>query len=165
MSEIPDQQFKHVTGFVAQHDAPYWDLTPREALLYNAMMQLSKGMSRAAITERINTVLRDLNLLDCADVVMRRPEENRGGISGGQMRRLSIGVALLRRPGVLFLDEPTSGLDAKCSLGVMQILSGLAASDIGVSSWTQVVCGATRSMYQALYGFEESLGVTVERIV
>ncbi|KAJ3049184.1 hypothetical protein HK097_009797 [Rhizophlyctis rosea] len=126
LTKISARRFRYITGFVAQYDAPYYGLTPREALMYNAMLELPASMTRAAKARRVNSILKELNLLVCADVVMCRPEENRGGISGGQMRRLSIAVALLRRPSVLFLDEPTSGLDAKSSLDVARVLQRLA---------------------------------------
>lgn len=48
------------------------------------------------------------------------------GVSGGERRRVSIGVDLIHDPAVLFLDEPTSGLDSTSALHVMQILSEMA---------------------------------------
>ena len=47
-------------------------------------------------------------------------------MSGGEKRRVSIGVDLIHDPAVLFLDEPTSGLDSTSALHVLQILSQMA---------------------------------------
>jgi ABC-type multidrug transport system ATPase subunit len=47
-------------------------------------------------------------------------------VSGGERRRVSIGVDLIHNPAVLFLDEPTSGLDSTVALQLMQMLSKMA---------------------------------------
>jgi ATP-binding cassette subfamily G (WHITE) protein 2 len=49
-------------------------------------------------------------------------------VSGGEKRRVSIGVDLIHDPSVLFLDEPTSGLNNTSALQVMQILSQMAVT-------------------------------------
>lgn len=51
-----------------------------------------------------------------------------GGISGGQARRVTVGLELITEPSVLFLDEPTTGLDAYSSLTLVKTLRKLADS-------------------------------------
>eukprot|EP00795_Rhopilema_esculentum_P012948 gene12948-3707_t len=53
------------------------------------------------------------------------PEEQRG-ISGGQRKRVNIGMELIADPTLLFLDEPTSGLDSTSSLTVLNALRKVA---------------------------------------
>merc|ERR1712157_594121 len=54
------------------------------------------------------------------------------GISGGQRKRVNIGIELVAQPSVLFLDEPTSGLDASSSLAVCVSLKKMC--ELGMSS-------------------------------
>jgi ABC-type multidrug transport system ATPase subunit len=54
------------------------------------------------------------------------------GISGGQRKRVNIGLEIVAEPAVIFLDEPTSGLDATSSKLIMGALAKLG--DIGVTT-------------------------------
>jgi ATP-binding cassette subfamily G (WHITE) protein 2 len=47
------------------------------------------------------------------------------GISGGQMKRLSIAVEIVPLPYLIFLDEPTSGLDSSIALDVLKSVRSL----------------------------------------
>lgn len=55
------------------------------------------------------------------------------GISGGQKRRVSVGIELVKEPGILFLDEPTSGLDSEMAVSLMTLLVRLARKGKTVS--------------------------------
>lgn len=48
------------------------------------------------------------------------------GISGGERKRVNIGMELVASPSILFLDEPTSGLDSSTSLEVCKLLKQIA---------------------------------------
>ena len=76
-------------------------LTVRENL---ALMAGIHGTDRAAMREKIDALSRRFGL----DEVLDRPA---GKLSGGWQRRLSIAMALILEPKILFLDEPTLGLD------------------------------------------------------
>ena len=91
-----------------------------ETLAYAAMLRLPETMTACAKLRRAALVLNEVQLTNAASSMVGGP--NVKGISGGQMRRLSIAVELLRMPQVMLLDEPTSGLDSATSLKLIQRL-------------------------------------------
>ncbi|KAJ3318270.1 hypothetical protein HDV06_000713 [Boothiomyces sp. JEL0866] len=126
LNNIHEQDFKIMVGFVAQYDAPYIGLTCREVLACNALLEYPAKYDKNILAQKVAYILEIMDLTSAADTVILDPSEHKGGISGGQRRKLSIAIALLKSPSVLYLDEPTSGLDAQSSLQVMTLLSQLA---------------------------------------
>ena len=98
-------------AYVMQEDLLQPTQTPREALLFSAMMRLPVTVSLPDKRELVETMLNDLDLSRCADTFCGDGQLIRG-ISGGEKKRTSIGVELVVHPKLVFLDEPTSGLDS-----------------------------------------------------
>lgn len=88
---------------MSQDDALVSTLTVREAVYYSALLQLPDSMWESEKKERAEDTIREMGLSDAMDTRI-------GGwnVSGGQKRRVSICIEILRRPKLLFLDEPTS---------------------------------------------------------
>ena len=61
-----------------------------------------------------------LGLSHVADTVVGN--ELLRGVSGGEKKRVSIGVELVKGPSILFMDEPTTGLDAAAAIEVWCLL-------------------------------------------
>jgi ABC-type multidrug transport system ATPase subunit len=121
----PQESFlKHNAAYVQQEDALISNLTVYETLMYNYDFLMGK-MHRHRLSRKtaIHTVLDHLSLMDCKDTLVGSPFQR--GISGGQRKRVSIGIHLLGRPSVLFMDEPTSGLDSYTAFEVMRLVHGL----------------------------------------
>ena len=97
-------------------------------LSFAARLALPRTATAAERTERVAAVLRMLHLSK-ADAQTRIGSVSRRGLSGGQRKRVSIGIELLSRPAVLLVDEPTSGLDARMAYDVCQILRRIAQQD------------------------------------
>lgn len=106
-------------GYVPQRDIIHMELTVYQALDYAAQLRMPKDTSKEERHKRIMEVLEDLDLVHRKDVQV-------SSLSGGQQKRVSIGVELLTRPGLFFLDEPTSGLDPGTETAFMHLMRRLA---------------------------------------
>jgi ATP-binding cassette subfamily G (WHITE) protein 2 len=115
--------FRKETGYVMQSDALFPLLTVRETLRFAAYLRVHNVKSREEKNKIAEETLQLLRLEDCADTIIG-DNDNRG-ISGGQKRRVSIGVDIVHHPSVIFLDEPTSGLDSSTALSVIDSLKQL----------------------------------------
>lgn len=106
-------------GFVPQKDIIHMELTVYQALDYAAQLRMPPDTTKEERHQRVLEVLEDLDLVHRKDVQI-------SGLSGGQQKRVSIGVELLTKPGLFFLDEPTSGLDPGTETALMHLMRRLA---------------------------------------
>lgn len=90
----------------SDHLLPF--LTVEETLRFAAHLRLPPETSQAERESRVADVIAELGLQLCKHTLVRSKAVK--GISGGEARRLSIGIQMLTDPSVLLLDEPTSGL-------------------------------------------------------
>ncbi|KLT42041.1 hypothetical protein CC85DRAFT_261114 [Cutaneotrichosporon oleaginosum] len=111
-------------GYCDQSDVLSPTSTVLETLQFAAYLRLPETIPRAAKDERAHQVLRELGLEHIANTRVGSGEHR--GISGGEMRRVSIGVELVADPDVLVLDEPTSGLDSVSAARIVSLLKALA---------------------------------------
>ena len=110
---------RDLIGFVPQKDIIHMELTASEGLEYTARLRMPPDTSKHERHKRVMEVLEDLDLAHRKDVQISR-------LSGGQQKRVSIGVELLTKPGLFFLDEPTSGLDPGTETALMQLMRRMA---------------------------------------
>jgi ABC-type multidrug transport system ATPase subunit len=110
-------------GFVPQDDIMYAELTVRENFVYSGKFQLPRGTSSDDIEDLADATLASLGLSRVANSIVG--DVHRRGVSGGEKKRVNIGLELMARPRALFLDEPTSGLDSSSALLVMESLRAL----------------------------------------
>eukprot|EP00051_Salpingoeca_urceolata_P027667 m.482683 g.482683 ORF g.482683 m.482683 type:complete len:647 (-) comp22631_c0_seq1:199-2139(-) len=114
-------------SYVAQEDKLFSNLTVRETFEFAATLRLSESIPASKKQERVESVITELGLEDCAGT--RVGGGTNRGISGGQMKRTSIGVELISKPSVLLLDEPTTGLDSRTALNLVTSLRELAQNE------------------------------------
>ncbi|KAJ5294077.1 hypothetical protein N7508_008898 [Penicillium antarcticum] len=112
------------SAYVMQEDVLIPTLTVRETLRYSADLRLPSPTTAAERRDIVEQVILELGLKECADTRIGTAAHK--GCSGGEKRRVSIGVQLLSNPSVLFCDEPTTGLDATSAFQIVRTLKGLA---------------------------------------
>ncbi len=112
-----------VIGYVPQDDFLIEDLTVYQNLYYAAKLCFG-NLGEKEIHDLVINRLKVLGLQETKDLKVGSPLDKT--ISGGQRKRLNIGLELLREPAVLFVDEPTSGLSSRDSENIMDLLKELS---------------------------------------
>src|SRR5437588_458903 len=110
-----------------QQDAFDEHLTIGENLLFAAAIR-APHLSRRDRSRRLEAKLIELGLGERRDAVVGSPE--RKLLSGGERKRLNIGLDMFGMSDVYLFDEPTSGLSSKDSEHVMEIIRGLSHNKI-----------------------------------
>ncbi len=118
----PDK-VRGVIGYIPQDDLLVEDLTVFENLYYAARLCFGYYTQEETTTLAEQTLL-SLGLTEIRDLKVGSPLQKT--ISGGQRKRLNIGLELLREPAILFVDEPTSGLSSRDSENIMDLLKELS---------------------------------------
>lgn len=125
------RQRSDLIGYVPQDDIVHGALTVEATLSYTAELRLWRA-DPVARQQRVDQVLDLLGLRERRDLRVRR-------LSGGQRKRVSIGVELITEPPLLFLDEPTSGLDPGLEQQLMRTMRELASGGRAVVLTTHVL--------------------------
>lgn len=116
---------KGLIGFVPQDDMLIEELTVWQNMYFNARLCFG-DYDEEKIKALVEKVLIDLDLIEIKDLQVGDMLNKK--VSGGQRKRLNIGLELMREPIVLFVDEPTSGLSSHDSEKVMNLLRKHALS-------------------------------------
>ena len=117
------EKVEGVIGFVPQDDLLIEELTVYQNLYYAARLCFDH-LNIEEVESLVVKTLDNLGLSETRDLKVGSPLEKT--ISGGQRKRLNIGLELLREPSVLFVDEPTSGLSSRDSENIMDLLKELS---------------------------------------
>lgn len=110
------------SSYVMQDDVLVDVLTPVETLKFIA--KLKKIKTEKEYDKEVEELIEILKIEKCKDTWIGNP--TRKGLSGGEKKRVSIGVEIISNPSILFLDEPTSGLDSTTSGVIIEFLKELA---------------------------------------
>ncbi|PWA99575.1 ABC-2 type transporter family protein [Artemisia annua] len=118
---------KSKIGFVTQDDVLFPHLTVKETLTYAALLRLPKKLTKQEKEKRAADVIRELGLERCQDTMIGGSFVR--GVSGGERKRVCIGLEIIINPSLLFLDEPTSGLDSTTALRIIELLTDIAETE------------------------------------
>lgn len=115
---------KVISAYVMQDDLLFPMLTVEETLMFAAELRLPRTVSKSKKKKRVQDLIDQLDLQNAKNTVIG--DEGHRGVSGGERRRVSIGIDIIHDPILLFLDEPTSGLDSSSAFMVVKVLQRIA---------------------------------------
>jgi ABC-2 type transport system ATP-binding protein len=106
---------KRLIGWVPQEESFYFKLTVYENLKYFGTLY---GMTKKEIDAKAKELLELLQIQNKRDAIA-------GSLSGGMKRRLSIAIALMHDPKLLYLDEPTAGVDPLSRMALWEVIKNI----------------------------------------
>ncbi|KAG8036301.1 hypothetical protein GUJ93_ZPchr0181g29098 [Zizania palustris] len=124
------RSYKKIIGFVPQDDVVHGNLTVEENLWFSAKCRLSATASHRHKVLTVERVIDSLDLQGVRSSLVGTVEKR--GISGGQRKRVNVGIEMVMEPSLLILDEPTSGLDSSSSQLLLRALRHEALEGVNV---------------------------------
>ena len=149
-NKLEGAELRKRIAYVMQADLLFATQTPREAMLFSAMLRLPRTMPMGEKRELVEKMLADLGLLDCADTYCG--DEMIRGISGGEKKRTAIGIELVMKPELIFLDEPTSGLDSFTAQNVCRKLV-----ELGKTQGCNILCTIHQPASEVFHAFNKTM--------
>ncbi|KMZ57915.1 ABC transporter G family member [Zostera marina] len=122
--QLHGRMLKVISAYVMQDDLLFPMLTVEETLMFAADFRLPSSLSKVEKKARVQTLIDQLGLGNARNTIIG--DEGHRGVSGGERRRVSIGVGIVHDPIILFLDEPMSGLDSTSAFMVVNVLQKIA---------------------------------------
>ena len=113
------QSLWQIVAYVEQFDTLLGIFTVYEMLLYTGELSLSPSISLEDKKDRVQKVMDELRISDIRDSKIGSKLER--GISGGEAKRVNIGLALMLDTSIMLLDEPASGLDSATSFDIVRV--------------------------------------------
>lgn len=139
-------QARKQIGYCPQFDAIFNLMTVREHLEFYARI---KKIPKRYVHDLIKHQLKDMNLEQYED-------KKAGSLSGGNKRKLSVAMAMLGNPPVVFLDEPSAGMDPKARRFMWEIIA-----KISTRGKNSAVILTTHSMEEA-EALSTNMGIMVD---
>ena len=146
---VPALSLLKRTGYMAQANALYEELTAKENLLFFASLY---GLNANKRKERMNEVIEIVNLQEHLNKPIHQ-------YSGGMKRRLSLAIALVHEPDLLILDEPTVGLDPVLRKSIWEQFEQLTSQGKTIFVTTHVMDEAERCDRIALLSDGQFIGI------
>ncbi|XP_055605404.1 ATP-binding cassette sub-family G member 4-like [Uranotaenia lowii] len=110
---------RKLVSYTPQSASLWMNLTAQECLEYACDFKLATKSSKYEKISTVRRVLENIGLQKCSETMVKN-------LSGGELKRLSIGVELVSDPKVMLLDEPTSGLDVISSYQLLSYVQEVA---------------------------------------
>ncbi|EHD23331.1 MULTISPECIES: ABC transporter ATP-binding protein [Brenneria] len=125
LAALSERQLRKVRGrriaYVAQSASAAFNPARRIGEQVIEAAVLHRALTRRQATERALELFARLSLPDPAAFFRRYPHQ----VSGGQLQRAMIAMALIAGPDLIIFDEPTTALDVTTQLGVLQAIADI----------------------------------------
>ena len=123
-----DETFmREKVAYVMQEELLFPFLSVEETLTLHCRLRRAR-LTEAEVAASVAEIVAELGLAKVRASPVGRPGGLPRGVSGGERKRVNIGVEMVGDPEALFLDEPTSGLDSFQAQRVVYALKQLAAA-------------------------------------
>lgn len=146
---MPDRRVASGIGYMSQSSALYSDLSVTENLAFFGSLY---GLRGSALNRRITETLALVDLTDRRTSLV-------SALSGGMRQRVSLGIAIIHEPRLLFLDEPTVGIDPELRVEFWDYFARLNERGVTILVSTHHLDEARRCHRLALLRFGKLLAL------